>query len=217
MNKVRVKICCINSIQEAKLAVRYGAAALGLVGKMPSGPGVIDDDTICRIVKAVPPPVATFLLTSETSADGIIAHQKRTNANTLQLVDRVMQEEYLIIREAIPAAKIVQVIHVLDAGSIDEALSYTGVADALLLDSGNPNLQVKLLGGTGNVHNWDISRKIVEQSSIPVFLAGGLHVGNVAEAITSVHPFGIDICSGLRTNGILNEEKLYQFMNQVGY
>ncbi|MBI2417828.1 MAG: phosphoribosylanthranilate isomerase [Ignavibacteriales bacterium] len=217
MNKVRVKICCINSVQEATLAVRYGAAALGLVGKMPSGPGVIDDEVIRQIVKTVPPPIATFLLSSETKAEDIIAHQKITNANTLQLVDRVMQDEYTIIREALPTVKVVQVIHVLDEASIDEALSYAGIADALLLDSGNPNLQVKLLGGTGNVHNWDISRKIVEQSSIPVFLAGGLHVGNVAEAITSVHPFGIDICSGLRTNGMLNEEKLYGFMSQVGY
>lgn len=199
------------------MAIEYGASAIGLVGKMPSGPGVVEDNVIAKIVKTIPPPIGSFLLTSETCATDIIEHHKRTNTNTLQLVDRVETGEYALLREALPMVKIVQVIHVLDEKSVEEAVMYSTIADALLLDSGNPNLKVKLLGGTGNIHNWDLSRKIVQQCSVPVFLAGGLHAGNIAEAITTVHPFGLDVCSGLRTNGMLDEEKLYTFMKMAGY
>lgn len=217
MQKVRVKICCISSVHEAGTAIRYGAAAVGLVGKMPSGPGVVPDEVIHDIVETVPPPVATFLLTSETKAEAIIAHQQRTRANTIQLVDQVSPDEYAAIRLALPPVKIVQVIHVVDESSVDEALQYGAFADALLLDSGNPKLAVKELGGTGRVHNWQLSRTIVEQCKKPVFLAGGLHAANIAEAVTTVHPFGVDICSGVRTAGQLDEEKLLAFMHQLGY
>ncbi len=87
---VRIKICCIGSISEALTAIGLGADAIGLVGKMPSGPGPIPDDLINKIARAVPPPVATFLLTSETSVSGIIKHHKRTNTNTIQIVDLII-------------------------------------------------------------------------------------------------------------------------------
>ncbi len=110
-----------------------------------------------------------------------------------------------------------QVVHVLDETSIPEALAYAEVADALLLDSGNPNLTVKVLGGTGQTHDWALSRKIVEQSPIPVFLAGGLNPENVARAIETVTPFGLDLCSGVRTAGNLDPWKLEAFFRAAGY
>lgn len=214
--RTRVKICCISSIAEAKSAIRLGADALGLVGRMPSGPGVVGDELAAQIVRATPPPIATFMLTSELTADDIIAHQQRVGANTIQLVDAVPTGTYGQIRAALPALKIVQVIHVIDERNLDEALlAVEEGADALLLDSGNPNLAVKELGGTGRVHNWQVSRRIVEQSLVPVFLAGGLHSANVRAAIESVHPFGLDICSGVRTNGQLDERKLEAFMRAL--
>ncbi|GAB3724062.1 phosphoribosylanthranilate isomerase [Spirosoma lituiforme] len=214
--RTRVKICCISSLEEARLATRLGADALGLVGKMPSGPGVIGDEQAADIVANTPPPLATFMLTSETTVDAIIAHQLRVGANTIQLVDAVPPDTYVQLHAALPAVKLVQVIHVLDEQSIDEALQAVQLgADALLLDSGNPTLAVKELGGTGRVHNWRVSRQIVEQSPVPVFLAGGLQAGNVRQAIDTVHPFGLDICSGVRTNGHLDEQKLASFMNLV--
>ena len=106
-------------------------------------------------------------------------------------------------------------IHVTDESSLDEALLYADKADALLLDSGNPNLKVKELGGTGRTHNWEVSRKIVDQSPIPVFLAGGLNDDNVKEALDIVQPFGLDICSGVRTDGQLDQQKLEAFMNST--
>ena len=215
--KTRIKICCISSVDEAKMAVDFGASALGLVGKMPSGPGPIADELIASIIKTVPPPVATFLLTSETTAEDVIAHQKRVHSSTIQIVDALTERNYKLIREHLPSAKLVQVIHVIDESSVAEAVELSEEADALLLDSGNPNLAVKELGGTGRVHNWNLSKKIVEQSKVPVFLAGGLNAANVAEAIESVNPFGVDICSGVRTNGKLDVKKLDAFFKAAGY
>ncbi|CAN5446447.1 phosphoribosylanthranilate isomerase [soil metagenome] len=215
--RVRIKICCISRVDEARLAVRLGADALGLVGRMPSGPGVVADDVAAKIVQATPPPIATFMLTSETTVDEIVAHQQRVGANTIQLVDAVPLETYAALRAKLPAIKLVQVIHVLDERNIDEALlAVQHGADALLLDSGNPTLTIKELGGTGRVHNWQVSRQIVAQSPVPVFLAGGLNLANVREAIDTVQPFGLDICSGVRTNGNLDAPKLDAFMKALG-
>lgn len=213
--KTRVKICCISSQQEAELAIRMGASALGLVGRMPSGPGVINDDTIASIARLVPPGVATFLLTSETAAAGIIQHQQRVQTNTVQIVDRVETSTYASLRSALPAVKIVQVIHVLDETSVAEALQAAEHVDALLLDSGNPNLNVKELGGTGRVHDWQFSRKIREQARVPVYLAGGLNPENARQAIEIVEPFGLDLCSGVRTHGKLDPYKLENFFLAV--
>ena len=209
---VRIKICCISSISEALTAIEFGADAIGLVAKMPSGPGPIHDDLIRQIAQAVPPPIATFLLTSETSASEIIKHHQRTNTNTIQIVDLLSDGTYLQIKEALPSVKIVQVIHVIDSGSVDLAIRISESVDALLLDSGNPNLKVKELGGTGRVHNWKLSRQIRDNSKCPVFLAGGLNPNNVRQAIEEVQPFAIDVCSGVRTNGALDRNKLSDFV-----
>jgi phosphoribosylanthranilate isomerase len=211
----RIKICCIANEEEAQLAIKLGAAAIGLVGKMPSGPGPIEDELIHKIARSVPPPIATFLLTSETTADAIIRHHYKTGTNTLQLVDALTNREYEKIKTALPAVKIVQVIHVVNEASVEEAIQISESVDALLLDSGNASLAIKELGGTGRVHDWTLSKKIVEASKVQVFLAGGLHAGNVKEAIQKVQPFGIDVCSGVRTNGKLDSTKLEAFIKAI--
>jgi phosphoribosylanthranilate isomerase len=213
----RIKVCCIASTIEAQLAISYGASALGLVGRMPSGPGPIADELIAKIASTVPPPVATFLLTSETRAADIVAHHQRVHTNTIQIVDALTERSYEHIKQQLPFVKLVQVIHVIHESSIDEALELAEEVDALLLDSGNPKLAIKELGGTGRVHNWLLSRKIVEQSKVPVFLAGGLNASNAAKAIEEVQPYGLDLCSGVRTNGLLDEQKLEAFFRAAGY
>lgn len=216
MTPPRVKICCISSIEEAKLAIKYGASAIGLVGNMPSEPGVIDDQLISEIVKTVPPAVSTFLLTSETTAKGIIVHYRKVNTTTIQIVDDLPKSEYAFLRAELPNVKLVQVIHVSDENSVNEAVEASKYADAILLDSGNPNLRVKELGGTGRTHNWDLSRQIRESIGIPLFLAGGINPENVIEAVEKVQPFGVDLCSGVRTDGKLDEEKLKAFFKEIG-
>ena len=215
LNRPKIKICCISSLEEAFLAIKHGADALGLVGNMPSGPGVIADELISQITKHVPPPIATFLLTSERKASDIIAHHQKVQTNTIQIVDSLLEMDYAKIREAIPTVKIVQVIHVLNEKQIDEALEIEPWVDAILLDSGNPNLKVKILGGTGNAHDWKLSRKIREAVKKPVFLAGGINAQNVQQAIAEVNPYGIDLCSSVRTNGQLDASKLDIFFKAI--
>ena len=212
----RVKVCCIASVEEARAAVACGASAVGLVSEMPSGPGVIDEGLIAEIAARVPPAVATFLLTCRQDAASIIAQQRRCRVNTLQLCDRVPAGAYAELRAALPGVSLVQVVHVRGEESFEEATAAARHVDALLLDSGNQSLAVKELGGTGRTHDWRVSRRVVEASPVPVFLAGGLKPENVAEAVETVRPFGLDVCSGVRTGGRLDVEKLKRFFAQLG-
>jgi phosphoribosylanthranilate isomerase len=213
--RTRVKICCISSFEEAELAIDYGADAIGLVGKMPSGPGIISEQLISEIAKIIPPPIASFLLTSETSAKRIIKQYAKVKTSTIQIVDSLSNGSYEEIKQALPYVKLIQVIHVIDQSSIEEAVMVSKSVDAILLDSGNPKAKIKTLGGTGKTHNWELSKQIRSAIDIPLFLAGGLNASNVKEAIEAVQPFGVDLCSGVRTNGNLDEEKLALFMENV--
>jgi len=206
--KPRVKICCIRSVEEAWTAVRHGASALGLVSHMPSGPGVIPDERIATIAAAVPAPVATFLLTCRQDAASIIDQQRRLRTNTLQICDRLQRGVYVELREALPGVRIVAVVHVTGSASVAEAEGVAREADAILLDSGRPDQAVKELGGTGRRHDWTLSRRIREAVDVPVFLAGGITPENAAKAVAAVGPFALDVCTGVRTDGRLDEKKL---------
>jgi len=212
---MKVKICCISSVVEANLAIKSGATELGLVGPMPSGPGVISEAQITEIVKNIPDSINTFFLTSEVSSHTIIEQHKRVNTSTIQIVDKLEIGSYADIRSAIPEVKLVQVIHVIDENNIAEAQMIAPEVDYILLDSGNPNKAIKELGGTGRTHNWEISREIVQSVSIPVFLAGGLNPDNVRQAIDMVQPYGLDLCSGVRVDNKLNHDKLNLFFNHI--
>jgi phosphoribosylanthranilate isomerase len=211
----RVKICCTQNAEEAWLAINAGASALGFVSAMPSGPGVISDDQIADIVRIVPPPIATFLLTCRQDLAGIVAQQRHTGANTLQLCDEVSADDHRTLRAQLPGVSIVQVVHVTGDESIAEAVAVAPCVDALLLDTGNRVAAVKELGGTGRQHDWAISRKIRDEVPVPIFLAGGLAPENVARAIRTVEPFGVDVCSGLRPNGSLDGVFLRSFLDAV--
>jgi len=212
----RIKICCIQSEEEARLAAEAGATALGLVSAMPSGPGVVSEERIAAIAAAAaalpPPPIATFLLTSLQDPEAIVAQQRRCGTSTLQLVDALPAGAHARLRAALPGIALVQVIHVRGPGALDEALSVAGEVDALLLDSGDPRAPVKQLGGTGRPHDWSVSARIVEAAPVPVFLAGGLTPENVARAVEEVRPFGLDVCTGVRSDGALDANKLERFV-----
>jgi phosphoribosylanthranilate isomerase len=201
VEKPRVKICCIASIEEAWLAIEHGASAVGLVSAMPSGPGPIPEDLIAEIAATIPPGVSSFLLTCQQDAEAIIDQQKRLRVNTIQICDRLPPGSYERLREALPGVSLVQVIHVTGAEAVAEAIAIAPHVDTILLDSGNQSLPIKELGGTGRTHDWSLSRAIRDRVEVPLFLAGGLKPENVATAIREVRPFGIDVCSGLRTAG----------------
>lgn len=210
-----VKVCCMASIDEARRAVAAGAGAVGLVSEMPSGPGPIPDELIARIAAAVPPPTRTFLLTCRRDAASIAAQHRLCRTTTIQLVDAVAAGELRALRAELPDVEIVQVIHVTGEEATVQAANVAPLVDAILLDSGNPALPVKELGGTGRTHDWTVSRRIRESVSVPVILAGGLRAENVAEAIAAVRPAGVDLCSGVRTDGALDDAKLAGFFAAV--
>lgn len=211
----KVKICCISSIEEAELAIKYGATAIGLVSEMPSGPGVISEETISKIAASVPNNIDTFLLTSKQDVASIINQYKKCKTNTIQIVDTLISGSHAELKKALPKTKIVQVIHVGDLHSVDEAVEASKHVDAILLDSGNQKLKTKTLGGTGQTHDWSLSKRIVDSVNIPVYLAGGLGATNVIDAIKTVNPYGIDLCSGVRTDNKLDELKLVQLFQEI--
>ena len=207
----RVKICCIASVAEAWLAIEHGASAVGLVSAMPSGPGPIEEELIEEIAAKVPPGVSSFLLTCRQDVAAIVDQQRRLRVNTIQICDRLPPGSYAQLREALPGVSLVQVVHVTGPEAVEEAIRIAPEVDAILLDSGNQSLPVKELGGTGRTHDWRLSRTIRESIDVPLYLAGGLKPENVAAAIREVEPFGIDVCSGLRTEGRLDPQKLAAF------
>ena len=213
----RVKICCIASLAEARTAAAAGAAALGLVSAMPSGPGVVADAVIVQVAVALRgQAVRTFLLTARTQAQDIAAQHALLGTTTLQLVDHVPHHELRLLRRLCPGVELVQVIHVTGEASVDEALAVAPLVDAVLLDSGNPALAVKELGGTGRTHDWGLSRRIRDAiHPLPLWLAGGLRAHNVAQAIRAVQPHGLDLCTGVRSDGGLDAVKLADFMAAV--
>ena len=210
-----VKVCCIAVLYEAQLAIKAGASAVGLVSAMPSGPGPIAEEDIGRIAGNVPRPTETFLLTALADAEAIAAQQRRCGTTAVQLVDAVAETELRRLRRLLPDIRLVQVIHVTGPEALEEARAAAPLVDTLLLDSGNPRLAVKELGGTGRVHDWATSRRICESVPVPVLLAGGLHPGNAREALERVGPAGLDVCSGLRLNGRLDADKLRAFFHAI--
>ena len=199
------------------MAIEAGANMLGLVSAMPSGPGVIEETLIAEIADQLPPGVTSVLLTSLQEPELIIEQQRRCRVNALQLVDSLPTGNHQRLRAALPGIALIQVIHVSGPESLAEAIEVAPSVNAILLDSGNPTLPVKELGGTGRIHDWQISRAIREAVSVPVYLAGGLNPDNITLAIEQVGPFGLDICSGVRTNGMLDEQKLARLFSRVSH
>lgn len=212
MSAVQIKICCIASIAEAELALAHGANALGLVSAMPSGPGVIDDAVIADVAQWARGRARTFLLTSRTDPHAIAEQVARLAPETVQLVDALAPGAHATLRRLLQHTRLVQVIHVRSEADVVDALAVAPLVDELLLDSGNPNAAVRELGGTGRTHDWCLSRQIVERAGKPVWLAGGLRAENVREAVASVQPHGLDICSGVRTHGALDPVRLGAFV-----
>ena len=212
---MKIKICCTANAEEALLARAAGATAIGLVGEMPSGPGVIGVEAAATIVRALPSDIDTFFLTSKTRADDIETELVRCGANTVQVVQHIDPREHERLQATLPQVRRVQVVHVEDESALSLIERYGQVVDALLLDSGRTAGAKPQFGGTGSVHDWSISRQFVESTDLPVYLAGGLSSKNIFDAIAAVRPAGVDVCSGVRTDGALDPEKLQLFIAEI--
>ncbi len=214
--RTRVKICCIQSAEEAAMAVAAGADALGLVGPMPSGPGIISLAQAAEIARRIPPPVTSVLLSCETRIAPLAAAIEEVRPGAVQLVARTEAAVRRALRERFAGLRILQVVHVTDHRSLEEAEEARRFTDALLLDSGRPTADPPRLGGTGETHDWALARRIRACIDRPVFLAGGPHAGNVVQAIAAVAPFAVDVCSGVRRDGRLDGGRVSAFLSAVG-
>lgn len=223
MARVRpFKICCMQSEAEIDMAAAAGAFAVGIVGPMPNGAGMLTDAVAARLArhaaKVHGDRLWATLLTKRTKAEDIADHVAEIGPNALQIVDRPEEGAYALLRARFPGLKILQVVHVEDGRAIAEAKAAAPHVDAILLDSGRPSAATPTYGGTGDLHDWSISQRIVLEIAAPVFLAGGLHPGNAAAAFEAVRPFGLDICSKLRgpePDYALDLEKLVAFASAL--
>lgn len=208
-----VKICGITDIATASAALACGADMLGFHVELNHARNPVAPATVDKIVSQLPETCTPVLVTSVTEPERIIELVVKTGAKAVQLhTDRAGMRA---IKAKLPHLKLFKVINVFDESAIEEAKGYEGVADALVLDSGiKANGQQ---GGTGKTHDWNISRRIVESTSLPVILAGGLNPENVAEAVKTVRPYGVDVNSGVsNTDGTKNFGNVKLFVERVG-
>jgi len=209
----RVKICCMASPAEARIAATAGADLIGLVGPMPSGAGIITPAECREIADGAPAKVTPVLLTSSQTAAEIARDVSACAVRTVQIVRHVEPGVHDALADRLPGVRRFQVVHVEGSSALELIATYGARTDAFLLDSGRPGEAE--LGGTGRTHDWEVSAAFVRASPVPVFLAGGLTPGNVGEAIARVRPHGVDICSGVRTDDRLDPEKLRAFMAAI--
>lgn len=212
---VKVKVCCIASPEEARLALSYGVTAVGMVDETPSGEGRIPVETIAEIVQAVPPTTGTFVLTATTDVDQLEALYRTTGANTVQLWDPLQPGDYERLREKAPGIFIAQSVHVMEDEALAAAREIARHVDALVLDSGDSEPPFRWTNPAGQTHDWELSRHISEAIHLPILLAGGLTPDNVGQAIRAVRPYGVDVCSGVRKDGRLDQRLLVAFLDAV--
>jgi len=216
IHPVSVKVACIRNPEEAMRAVSFGAAAIGMAAETPTGGRALTHAEIARIVAAVPETTGTFLMTTRRSAIELAELARNAGVNTIQLWDEPDPDAYAHLRSAVPGISIVQSIPVMGEGAIETAISVSPRVDALLLDSASRSVPVRWEEQHGRTHDWRISRRIADAVSIPVILSGGLTHLNVADAIRAVRPYGVEVCSGVRTKGQLNTTLLVQFLEVMG-
>lgn len=212
---IHVKICGIRRLGDALAALAYGADELGfLVGQRHHSPDFLDEADATAIVGALPPNVSSALVTHLADPDDIVTLATAIGVTTIQLHGDTSPAQAAVIKHRLPHIKTYKAIHVVDAQAINTARQYVNAVDAIVLDT--VNLAANQVGGTGQTHDWSISRRIVKQLPIPVILAGGLNPDNVNDAIEHVHPFGVDVNSGTKgADGYKDHARLQRFIESA--
>jgi phosphoribosylanthranilate isomerase len=210
---MRTKICGIRNHEDALTAIRAGANAVGfLVGITHLAEDKIDKETAKEIIGKLPPFVSRVLVTHFTNENAIVDLAEYLGVDTIQIHDYIPPKAVLHVKETLPYCKIIKAVHIINESEAVELMhDFETVSDALLLDSRTADR----LGGTGMVHDWNISKKIVSLSQVPVILAGGLTNTNVFDAVVKTRPFGVDVNSGVEVTGWKNYEKIKQFITEA--
>lgn len=198
-----VKICGITNLADAELAVQYGADYLGFV-MVPESPRHVTPAQVKAMVRQLPAgirKVGVFVDYADAAINDIMAE---CGLDIAQLHGDEPPEVALEVGEI----RVWKMVHLASREDMDEAICYP--AAALLVDAVAGGKR----GGTGTVSNWALAAKLA--LGYTVVLAGGLHPGNVADAIRTVHPFAVDACSGVeQAPGRKDPEKLKAFIAAV--
>lgn len=209
-----IKICGLQSYGDARLALDCGATALGfLVELTHRAEDKIDIGTARDIIRRLPADADTVLVTHLTDAPEIAALADAIGARSIQVHGDVPPEVVARLAALARGRALIKAVHVMGPEAVADARAYVGIADALVLDSRTADR----LGGTGRTHDWSISRRIVEAvAPMPVYLAGGLNPGNVADAIAAMRPAGVDVNSGVEdADGRKEAEKVRLFVTRA--
>ncbi len=195
---MRIKICGIKTEADVEIVIKAGADAAGLlVGQLHTSTDFILPSTALRLSGLLPPFITPVIVTHLVDAISILDIVKKTGITTLQLHGGSSPEEVRKICDALPGnGKIIFAVHIIKNEMVPSLEAYYPYIDAVLLDS--YNLNTGQVGGTGQIHDWALSAKIVKSSPVPVILAGGLKPANVEDAIRTVNPYGVDANSGLK-------------------
>ena len=189
----RVKICGVTNVADRNAVVASGADAVGVIHGVPvDTPREVDEDTAETLVAGVPPLVTSVLVTMPTTVQQAVKRVDEIDPNVVQVHDGLAPAELGALARRVTQ----QIVAVVDAEA-DGIEAYASHADALLVDS----VDAEGGGGTGETHNWERTRDIVDSLDVPVILAGGLTPENVAEAVETVRPFAVDTASGVESSG----------------
>lgn len=204
-----IKVCGIQNPEEALGAVAAGANTIGMLLGVPDYvEDKITPGEAKRIVEALPDGIRTVMVTHLPERDEIIRIAEYTGVTTIQIHDDMSPEDMKRLREKLPEIEIIKTVHVRCEDAVKKAKEYEAFCDMILLDTMSGNR----IGGTGETHDWNISKEIVDELNIPVILAGGLTPGNIGDAIRKVKPAGIDANSGLEDDdGAKDFDKIWVF------
>ncbi len=211
---MKVKICGIKSECDLAMAINAGADAAGFITEVPvDSPRKITLNEASRLIALVPVFVTSVLVIMPKNADEAIEMIHAARPAAVQIHNSLPISELKEIRQT--GVKLIKTIpvptHADSRMLLDIIKDLSGIVDAVLLDTA---LDGKT-GGTGVVHNWELSSDIVRKTSLPVILAGGLNPKNVMDAVRCVRPYAVDTASGVETRGKKDENKLNDFIKNA--
>jgi len=221
---IKVKVCGITTVENARLVAGAGADYIGVIIEVSSSPRRLSVEQALPICQQSTLPVVALFFNWEAGQV-----QRAITALRPHAVQLLGQEPPSLVRELkeTAACELWKSIHLPPDGEAEvnitgqqdsvNALVDAGI-DAIVIDTVVGSAQGKpRYGGTGQVNSWTIARRLVEATPVPVFLAGGINPENVQQAIEAVHPYGIDLCSGVEVSPVQKDaEKLRRLMSAVG-
>ena len=194
-----IKICGITNFDDALAAVASGADALGFNFYQPS-PRYITPHAAREIIDRLPPSVLAVGVFVNEPLESLITIADESGITALQLHG---DESPDYCRELARDRYVIKTLAVSGDDDINAIETYE--VDAIMLDTRDTHLR----GGTGRVFDWSIARQVRQK----LFLAGGLSPENIAEAIETVQPYGVDACSALEdTPGKKNHDRIRRFV-----